>query len=149
MDLVEAPCGFAVRFKESVGIIRVAEDIGSRPVTGNELVLPIEKLLLQPAVKCVEKVSECIVDKLPALPVESGLGRGIRGAAEITVKFLFDTVSLHGEEHHQGVMEPHLPVPGEVPAGVDGILPRVSGDLVDCRQQQSFDNIRIFHKVPP
>ena len=70
-------------------------------------------------------------------------------AAEITVKFLFDTVSLHGEEHQQGVMEPHFPVSGEVPARVDGILPRIGGDFVDCRQEQSFDDIRIFHKVPP
>ena len=67
----------------------------------------------------------------------------------ITVKFLFDTVSFHGEKEHQGVMEPYFPVPGEVPDGVDGILPRIGSDLVDCRQEQSFDDIRIFHKVSP
>ena len=60
MNLVEAPCRFAVRFKERVGIVRIAEDVGSRPVTGNELVFPIEKVLLQPVVKCVEQVSKCI-----------------------------------------------------------------------------------------
>ena len=60
MDLIESPCGFAVRFKESVSVIRVAENVESRPVTGNELVFPIEKVLLQPVVKCVEQVSKCI-----------------------------------------------------------------------------------------
>ena len=133
MDLVEALCRFAIRFKKRVGVIRVVEDVGSEPVTGNELVFPVVEVLLQPAVKCVKKVSESIASKLAALPVKSGFGWDIRGAAEITVKFLFDTVSLHCEEHHQGVMEPHFPVPGEVPAGVDGILFRIGGDLVNCR----------------
>ncbi len=78
-----------------------------------------------------------IAGKLSALPVKSSFGWGIRGASKITVKLIFDTVGLHGEKHHQGVMESHLPVPGEVPAGVDGILLGVSGNFIDCRQEQS------------
>lgn len=91
MDLVEAPCGFAVRFKEGVGIIRIAEDIDSRAVTGNKLVFPVIKFLLQPAVKCVKKIGKGIAGKLAALLVKGSLGRGIRGAAEIAVKFLLGT----------------------------------------------------------
>ena len=73
MNLVEAPCRFAVRFKERVGIVRIAEDVGSRPVTGNELVFPIVKVLVQPAVEGEEKVGEGIAGKLAALPVKSSL----------------------------------------------------------------------------
>lgn len=124
MDLVEALCRFAIRFKKRVDVIRVVEDVGSGPVTGNELVFPVVEVLLQPAVKCVEKVSEGIASKLAALPVKSGFGWDIRGAAEITVKFLFDTVSLHCEEHHQGVMEPHFPVPGK---SLTGLMAYFSG----------------------
>ena len=85
VDLVEALCGFTVWFKESVRIIRVAENVGGRPVTGNKLVFPVIKVLLQPAVKSVEKAGEGIVSKLPALPVKSSFGWCIRGAAELTV----------------------------------------------------------------
>ena len=64
VDLVEAPCRFAIGFKEGVGVIRITEDVGSGPITGNELVFPVVEILLQTAVKLVEKVSECIVSKL-------------------------------------------------------------------------------------
>ena len=111
VNLVEAPCRFASLFKESAGVIRVAEDVGSGPVTGNELVFSVAEVLLLPAVKCVEKVSKGIAGKLLALPVKSGFGWGICGAVEITVKILFDTVSFHGEEHHQGAMEPQNACP--------------------------------------
>ena len=149
VNLVEAPCGFSVRLEESVWIIRIAENVSSRPVTGDELVFPVIKVLLQPAVKSVQQVRKSIVSKLPTLLVKSSFGWRIRGAAEITVKLFFGTVSFHGKEHHHCIMEPHFPVPGEVPARVDGILSRVSGDFSDCQQKQIFDDIRIFHKVPP
>lgn len=126
----------------------IAGDVNSRPVTGNELVFTVEKFLLQTAVKCVEKVSESIASKLAALLVKSGFRWCICSAAKITIKFLFDTISLHGEEHHKYVMEPHLSVPSEVLAGVNDILSRVGGDLVDCRKQQGFNNIRNFHNMP-
>lgn len=124
-----------------------AGDVGSGFVTGDELVFPVVEVLLQLAVEYIEKVGEGIACKLPALPVKGGFGRGIRGVAEIKVKLLFDTLSRHGEEHHQGVIEFQFTVSDEVPAGVDGIFPRGSGDFIDCRKRQGFDSIRIFYKV--
>ena len=46
VDLVEALCRFAIRFKKRVGVIRVVEDVGSEPVTGNELVFPVVEVFL-------------------------------------------------------------------------------------------------------
>ena len=75
--------------------------------------------------------------------------RGIGIAPKIAVKFLFDTVSLHSEQHQECVMESHLTVSCEVFTGIDGILAGVSGKLIDCRQKYCFDDIRVFHNVPP
>ena len=44
VDLVKAPCGFAVRLKKSVGIVRVSENVNRRTVAGNEFVFPAEKI---------------------------------------------------------------------------------------------------------
>ena len=67
-------------------------------------------------------------------------------SAEVPVDFLLDTVSLHGKEHHDGIVKPHFPVPCEIFSRVDRILAWIGGDLVDRHKQHSLDCVRMLHK---
>ena len=132
--LVETAGRFAVRFEKSVGVVRVAEDVNRGTVTGDELIFPVVELFRELGIKHEEQVGEGVFVQLTPLLVECRFGRGGRGSSVVSIEFLLDTVSLHGKEHHDGVMETHLPVSGEVLSGLDRVLARISGDFIKCRE---------------
>lgn len=97
MHLVEASCSLTVRREERVRIVRVAEDVNGGPITGNEQVFAVVKLLFQAVVKCIEEVGKSRVSQFSALLVKCGFRGYVCVASEVTVNLLFDAIRLHGE----------------------------------------------------
>lgn len=58
MDLVEAPGRFSIRLKERIRVVRIAEDVSSRAITGNKRVFTLVEFFSQFGVKGVEKICE-------------------------------------------------------------------------------------------
>ena len=146
VHLVEATGGFTIRFKKSAGVVRVAEDVGRGTVTGDKLIFPIVKLFSKLGVKHEEQVGEGIFAQLLPLFVKCRFGRSGGSSAEVPVEFLPDAVSLQGKEHHEGVMESHLSVSGEILSWIDRVLAWIGGDFIERREQHRLDHVRMLHK---
>ena len=131
MDLVKSPCGFPVRFKKSIRIVRVSKNITPGAIAGNELVFSVVKVLFELSVKSKEEIPKGILSELAPLFAKSSF-RGSRSVTiKVMVKFFFNALSLHSEEENKEILKAQFSIPSEIPARMFGIKIRVVSEFMD------------------
>ncbi len=131
MDLVKSPCGFPVRFKKSIRIVRVSKNITPVAIAGNELVFSVVKVLFELSVKSKEEIPKGILSELAPLFAKSSF-RGSRSVTiKVMVKFFFNALSLHSEEENKEILKAQFSIPSEIPARMFGIKIRVVSEFMD------------------